>query len=104
MTQTELKTRLSLITGESNEDLLSVYLDMAKTAVLKRCYPYRYEPELTVPMKYQADLLEIAVYLLNKRGAEGETSHGENGINREYEAASVPDSMLKHITPFAESF
>ena len=26
---------------------------------------------------------------------EGETAHNENGINRSYENASVPESMLK---------
>ena len=31
----------------------------------------------------------------------GETAHSENGISRSYESATVPDSMLKHITPHA---
>ena len=44
--------------------------------------------------------VEIAAYLMNKRGAEGETYHGENGVNRTYENASVPASMLAGVTPF----
>ena len=41
------------------------------------------------------------MYLINKRGAEGETTHNENGINRAYESASVPESLLGRVTPFA---
>jgi len=43
--------------------------------------------------------LEIATYLLNKRGAEGQTAHSENGISRSYESADVPSSMLNQIVP-----
>jgi hypothetical protein len=42
---------------------------------------------------------EIAAYLLNKRGAEGQTSHTENGITRNYGGADVPESMLSSIIP-----
>lgn len=38
--------------------------------------------------------------MLNKRGAEGQTSHTENGVTRQYESADVPSSMLKAITPY----
>ena len=38
--------------------------------------------------------------MLNKRGAEGQTSHSENGISRSYENADIPESMLKSIIPF----
>jgi hypothetical protein len=54
-----------------------------------------------VPDKYATNQVEIACYLLNKRGAEGETYHSENGINRSYENADVPESMLSRVLPFA---
>ena len=44
--------------------------------------------------------IEIAVYLYNKQGAEGQTAHSENGISRTYESADVPESMLRGIAPF----
>ena len=37
--------------------------------------------------------------MLNKRGAEGQLQHTENGIQRQYENADVPASMLKPVTP-----
>ena len=44
--------------------------------------------------------VEIAVYLYNKRGAEGQIVHNENGINRTYESADVPESLMRGITPY----
>ena len=37
-------------------------------------------------------------------GSEGQTSHTENGITRQYESADVPASMLKTITPHVGTF
>ena len=104
MTLIEMKSQLLLITGEQDDDILSAYLDIAGAKILERVYPYKHDETLEVPAKYQSTQLEIAAYLLNKRGAEGETAHNENGINRSYEAASVPPSMLKHVIPYCAPF
>lgn len=93
--------KLKLLSGENDEKILSAYLDLAGGIIINRAYPYNQEFK-EVPLKYYSTQIEIALYLLNKRGAEGETSHNENGISRSYESASVPESMLKHITPFAK--
>ncbi len=101
MTQAELKARVSALTGETNEDILLTFIQLAADKVIAKAYPF--DPTVTeVPDRYQGVQLEIAVYMLNKRGAEGETSHNENGVNRSYEAASVPDSMLKGVIPFGK--
>ncbi len=105
MTDEVMKARLSSLTGETNDNILLTFLEIAAEKVLTKCYPYIQDVEgKSVPAKYHNTQLEIAAYLLNKRGAEGETSHSENGINRSYESASVPDSMLKGIVPFASVF
>ena len=54
-----------------------------------------------VPERYHMTQVEIAAYLLNKRGAEGETAHSENGISRSYEDGDVPPTLLRDIVPFA---
>lgn len=79
--------------------VLLAYLDIAGRAIIRRAYPYK-DTVTEVPDKYNTLQCEIATYLLNKRGAEGETSHSENGISRSYESASIPDSMLKSVIPF----
>ena len=48
--------------------------------------------------------VEIAVYLMNKRGAEGESAHSENGVSRTYENGDVPASMLRGIVPMVGVF
>lgn len=102
MTDNEMKTLVSAMSGESNADTVSAFLAMAKQAILNRAYPFLQDSELPsdVPSRYQNLQCEIAVYLLNKRGAEGETTHNENGINRSYENGGIPDSMLKQVVPF----
>lgn len=79
--------------------VLLAYLDIAGRAIITRAYPFKNDVN-EVPDKYNTLQCEIATYLLNKRGAEGETSHSENGISRSYESASVPESMLKSVIPF----
>lgn len=53
-----------------------------------------------VPTKHEYRQCEIAAFLLNKRGAEGQTVHNENGVNRQYEGGNIPASMLADIVPF----
>lgn len=93
---------LRALTGERDDVILTTYLDMAGEAILNRCFPFESEKE--VPRKYQNRQLEIALYLYNKQGAEGQLIHSENGISRTYESASVPESMLKDIVPFIGTF
>ena len=80
-------------------DILLTYLLIAGQKIINRAYPY--DEEITeVPKRYAILQCEIAAYLLNKRGAEGETSHSENGISRSYESADVPESLMGNIVPF----
>lgn len=100
MTDVEKLTALRAMVGGSDTDkVLSTYLLLAGRKVIARAFPYNDEV-VEVPAKYETIQLEIAAYMLNKRGAEGQTQHSENGITRQYENADVPSSMLKAITPY----
>lgn len=81
-----------------SDSIVKSYLEMAGQKILSRAYPYD-DTVIEVPRRYGYLQCEIAAYLLNKRGAEGELSHSENGISRTYENADVPDSMLRDIVP-----
>ena len=99
MTQVEKLQLLKAMVGESdNEEVLLAYLNIAGSKILNRAYPYGTD-ETEVPSRYDFLHCEIAAYLLNKRGAEGQTSHSENGIYRLYESADVPESLLGAVTP-----
>ena len=99
MTQVEKLKLLKAMVGESDTDgVLLAYLDIAGGKILNRAYPYGTD-ETEVPKRYEFLQCEIAAYLLNKRGAEGQTGHSENGISRSYESADVPESLLGAVTP-----
>ena len=86
--------------GDSWETL-KMYLQVAGQAILNKMYPYCDEKAPTdVPPKYQVLQVEIAAFLMNKRGAEGETQHIENGIHRNYHNAYIPDDMLRPVVPY----
>ena len=92
---------------ETDEGILEVFLELAGQKILNRMYQF---PEfwedydgLEVPDRYVMAQLNIAVYLLNKRGAEGEVQHIENGIHRNYGSSDIPDGMLKDIVPLCKA-
>ena len=99
MTHEEKLQLLKAMVGESDsEEVLLTYLKIAGQKIINRAYPYGTDgPE--VPSRYAYLQCEIAAYLLNKRGAEGQTSHSENGISRNYESADVPESLIGAVTP-----
>jgi len=96
----KLQTLKTLIgVDDSEDDLLLTLLSLAEGKILERLYPYDHSKE-TLPTRYVGKQIEIAVYLYNKQGAEGQTAHSENGISRTYGSADVPESMLRGIAPF----
>ena len=100
MTDEEKLTLLEIMTDEKSSTVMSAYLSLAGQIVYEKAFPYGKYPE-TFPAQYDGVHVEIAAYLLNKRGAEGEKVHLENGISRHWEDGGVPPSLLCRITPFA---
>lgn len=89
---------------ETDQGILETYLELAAQKVLNRMYPYKTEYDgLEVPDRYVSIQLKIANYMLNKRGAEGQIQHIENGIHRNYGDADVPEGMLKDVVPFCQA-
>lgn len=82
-----------------SDDLLSELLAQAEAIVLNRRYPFGYPEGMEVPAQYARVQIAIALELYVKRGAEAQTSHSENGINRTYEAGDVSPSLIKQIIP-----
>ena len=89
----------AVVGGPDTDEVLSTYLNLAGSKIIAKAFPYDDEAS-EVPVKYHYLQVEIAAYMLNKRGAEGQTSHTENGITRRYENGDVPSSMLKSIVPY----
>lgn len=99
MEQTDI-TLLSNMTDETDESVLSAYFDLAGQKILNHLYPFVEDlSDKEVPSKYHSEQIAITAYLLNKRGAEGELHHSENGTLRIYDSADIPSDMLKTIVP-----
>ena len=104
MTEVEKLSLLRVMVGQPadsenwSDAVLISYLEIAGEKIINRAYPYD-ETVTEVPRRYGVLQCEIAQYLLNKRGAEGEVAHSENGISRTYENADVPESLLSEVIP-----
>lgn len=101
MTNAEKSTMLETMTGETDSNLLSTYLNIAEGVVVRKAFPFGDGTE-EMPAKYDRTQVEIAAYLLNKRGAEGETAHSENGVTRYYADGDIPSALLRRIIPQGE--
>ena len=98
MTQLErLKIR---ITEDVKDNELEDILESAKAVILSRRFPFGEQPTEIEP-RYNDLQIRIAVDMFNKRGAEGEIAHSENGVSRTYSSASVSEELLREITPKA---
>lgn len=105
MTEMEKVERLTTLISPdtASPDMLTVLLEQAEGIVLNKRYPFGIPDEATVPQAYEHIQLQIAVELFAKMGAEGQTAHSENGINRTYEASDVSPSLLRRIVPVVGS-
>lgn len=81
----------------TSDDTANAYLAAAEKAVINIAYPFGNGTEI-MPEKYDYEQIEIALYMLNKRGSEGEKLHIEAGTHRSFEAADIPISLRCRIT------
>lgn len=98
MDELEKIAMAKVLSGETDELTVSAYLKIAGSKICRKAFPFD-SSMLEVPKQYEYLQVEIAVYLLNKRGAEGETAHSENGISRTYEDGDIPPTLLRQIVP-----
>ena len=100
----KIKRFTVLISPDTAEtELVSALIEQAEGIVLNKRYPFGIPEGAKVPPQYEHIQLQIAVELFSKMGAEGQTAHNENGINRSYEAADISPSLLRRIIPVCGS-
>lgn len=87
----------------TSDEIANAYLAAAEKAVINLAYPFGDGSEV-MPEKYEYEQIEIALYMLNKRGAEGEKLHIEEGTHRSFETADIPVSLRARITSCAGGF
>lgn len=104
MTNEEKITYTKFLCGddaEATDALVGNLLTEAKLAILQRRYPFGLPDDADVEPRYEGIQCKLASRYFYKRGAEGETAHNENGINRTYGSVNDED-LLMEITPIAK--
>ena len=91
------KLKLLLGSPQESDVVLDFYLESAKNII---CDIRNTD---IVESKYLQTQLRIAIELYNKRGIEGQTGHGENGLNRSYDTGEISKALLNTITPVAKT-
>jgi hypothetical protein len=73
---------------EENDAVLEAELMNAEAMILNKMYPFGYSNDTTIPTRYDRLQVKLAIELYTQRGAEGQTSHSENGISRSWSPTS----------------
>lgn len=101
-----IEQQLPLIVGDFpnfSEEKIANEIDKARNAInLRR----RFTPTEDIPVEpqYYHVLIQLTIEALSKIGAEGQTSHSENGVGRVYDNASLySQSTLGMIVPKVKS-
>lgn len=100
MTSAEKRTALAttLAPDTDTDEVLDGVLSDAEALVLNRMYPFGYPDGTVVPSRYERIQIQLAAELYSKRGAEGQTSHSENGISRNWpEKSALLNRVLPHV-------
>jgi hypothetical protein len=97
-----LKTYLGDDYDESRDgNKLPIILNQALAKIINKRYPFgaTETQKATVLTAYSDVVFDVALFMYNMQGAEGEKSHNENGINRSYQSI---DDLLTGIIPVAK--
>lgn len=82
----------------SHDNKLNLMLDRAASVIKHR---RNWPDELPMEPRWNELQIQIALFLWNKQGAEGEKEHVENGVSRYYDNSDIPPALLNDVTPLA---
>lgn len=109
MTDAEKIARVQVLVDQdedATDNLIQVYLEDAKATIMHRMYPFKIptvtdeegnENEVDMPSRYDILQCKLASRYFLRRGAEGESSHNENGINRVYGSVNDEDLLMEVV-------
>lgn len=91
------KLKLLLESPPVSDAVLGFYLDNASDIICEL------RNSNLVEVQYSNLQVKMAIEMYNKIGAEGETSHSENGIMRTYQTADISNSLICQVIPMAKT-
>lgn len=96
-----VQTRLGNI-KEATDELIAVYLDDAKDAILKQRYPFGVPSDVAdVPEKYEVIQCKLAQRYFLRQGIDGQSVSIENGIHKHFPTVDDYD-LLKEVIQIAK--
>lgn len=85
--------------GDSDDEIIEDEIDRAIKQI-NRCRHFDATDEKLYDPKYEDMIIPLALTAFAKIGAEGQSSHSENGIIRNYTSGGdYPKDMLEEIIP-----
>lgn len=97
----KLSMAIDLTNGEATESVMMARLAEAEYDIMHRLDPLGAVGLTALPPQYDMLAVKLAVRRFYKMGAEGETAHNENGVNRAYYSADDED-LLRAVMPYAK--
>ena len=88
------------ITHSDEDTILQTYLTMAEKEIITWYYGANTDVT-TVPSKFEMIQVQAVVIGFNLNGAEGQTTHTENGIGRAFKYADMIEYIHAHVPSFA---
>ena len=92
------------ITSSDEDALLNTYLSLASAEILSALYAVHgsVPSGAEMPSIYDTTQIMAVVEGYSQSGAEGETVHNENGINRTFRNADMTEYIRKSVTPYVK--
>lgn len=84
----------------SDEDIYDE-IENAIEAINERRH-FRPTSSILIEERYKNLAYKLCIASMVKEGAEGETAHSENGINRGYDSSGYPKDLMSQIIPLAK--
>lgn len=81
-------------------DILETYLNAAGNEILAWRYGSRSKPD-EVPEEFDMIQIHAVMAGYTQRGAEGQTYHAENGINRTFVYSDMVNYIHRNVVPLA---
>lgn len=107
MSDAQKIARVQKLVGDdpsATASVVSELLDQASDAILEVIYPFADDTDAyPMPSKYNYIQCDLAARYFARMGANGETVHNENGINRTWASPDDAD-LLRKVTPRAKVY
>ena len=96
------KKLIDIASDDTSADTrILAYLTLAEKEILGWRYSYGSAAPTSVPTEYEMTQVMAVVAGYTQSGAEGQTTHGENGISRTFKYADMIAYIRANVIPFA---